>query len=147
MCFITHLTDAIDLRGQDGLYYEKSSFYMILKMKIVSAGIQTTDSWVIGRALYQWAFWLVSEWAWNNVYQIPMSLFTHQSSVRTCLKITYCEQFQIQCCVKIAVTLTLDTKDIFLIQELHQEGNLNVLLFWVEISWLRVAINGACCSN
>ncbi len=32
----------------------------------VSAGIQTTDPWVMGWALYYWAIWLVDEWAKNK---------------------------------------------------------------------------------
>ncbi len=53
-------------------------------------------------------------------YQIPQSLFTYQSSVRACLKITNCEQFRAKFCLKITATLTLDTTDIFLIKLIQE---------------------------
>ncbi len=65
-----------------------------------------------------------------------MSLFTNQSSVCTCLKITNYEQFRTKCC-KLATAKTITTElkgDNFLSQicfdktkMLHQKGNVNVL--------------------
>ena len=48
-----------------------------------------------------------------TVYQVLISLFTFQSSVRIYPKMTNCEQFRSKCCVKIAAGLTSDTTDIF----------------------------------
>ncbi len=52
----------------------------------------------------------------SSVYQVPNSLFTNQSSLRNCHKMTNCEQFRTKCCVKIAATLTLASTDVFLIK-------------------------------
>ena len=43
-----------------------------------------------------------------------MSLFKYQSSVRTCLKITNCEQYRTRSCAKIAATCQLNTTDILI---------------------------------
>ncbi len=52
----------------------------------------------------------------SSVYQLPNTLFTNQSGVRNCYKITNCEQFRTKCCVKIAATLRLATTDVYLIR-------------------------------
>ncbi len=49
----------------------------------------------------------------SSVYQAPNSLFTNQSSLRTCHKMTNCDQFRTKCCVKIAATLTLASKNFY----------------------------------
>ena len=36
-----------------------------------------------------------------SVYQVLIFLFTNHLPVRTCHKMTYCEQFRTNCCVKI----------------------------------------------
>ncbi len=47
----------------------------------------------------------------QHIYQVLTSLFTFQSCIRTCPKMTICEQFQTKCCMKIAGGMTLDTTD------------------------------------
>ena len=52
----------------------------------------------------------------SSVYQVQNTLFTNQSGIRNCHKMTNCEQFRTKCCVKIVATLTLATTDVFLIK-------------------------------
>ncbi len=78
-------------------------------------------------------------------YQVPNTLFTNQSSVRNCHRMTNCEQFLTKCCVKIAATLILATADVFLIRMWQEccngiESRLSVLKKisvgkWIEILW------------
>ncbi len=49
----------------------------------------------------------------NSVYQVHNRLFTSQSGIRNCHKMTNCKQFRTKCCVKIATTLTLASTDVF----------------------------------
>ncbi len=52
----------------------------------------------------------------HQVHQVLNTLFTNESSVRNCHKMTNCEQFRTKCYVKTAATSTLATTDVFLIK-------------------------------
>ncbi len=52
----------------------------------------------------------------NSVHHVQNTLFTSQSGICNCHKMTNCEQFKTKCCVKISATLTLASTHVFLIK-------------------------------
>ncbi len=59
----------------------------------------------------------------SSVNQVPNTLFTNQSSLRNCHKMTNCEQFRTKCCVKISEILTLASTDVFSIKSVTRNYN------------------------
>ncbi len=57
---------------------KKGSFYMKLKMHIVSTGIWTTDSLLTSPTLYHWAIWFVKEWLSNIciLYSVDLEMWS-----------------------------------------------------------------------
>ncbi len=139
-------TCALDQRTEFSMIHfrrKNNSFYVILKRKIVSAGIRTSNPWVDEELSTAELFDLLITGHTISVYQLPIPLFTNQSTVHTSSKITKCEQFRTQCCLKITATLILETEDIVLI-EMWQECYIRreTWLPWsIELkSWLHVTI-------
>ena len=134
-------TCALDQRTEFSMIHfrrKNNSFYVILKRKIVSAGIRTSNPWVDEELSTAELFDLLITGHTISVYQLPIPLFTNQSTVHTSSKITKCEQFRTQCCLKITATLILETEDIVLIEMwqecyIRRETWLPWSIIWVEI--------------
>ncbi len=83
----------------------------------------------------------------NSIYQVQNLLFTNQSGIRNCHKMTNCEQFQTKCCVKISATLTLPSLRLTCLFDknvprmLQQEGILSVLKnIFSRVKWVAILL-------
>ncbi len=128
---------------------KKDSIYVILKTKYSfrwesnprSMGCEASDL----PLSHLTCWWMGIK---NSVFQVHNTLFTSQSGIRNCHKMTNCEQFRTKCCVKISATLTLASTHVFLIrmcQECYNRRESWVFYFfprvkWVEILWRQFII-------
>ncbi len=107
-------------------FWKKKSFYVILKREHNFSIHGLRDE----LSTAELSVLLMNRHKSSVLYQVLNTLFTNQSSVRNCHKMTKCELFRTKCCVKIALTLTLATTDVLLInvtRMLQQDGILSVL--------------------
>ena len=96
---------------------------------------------------YLTCWWQGIKMVYFYQYQVPIPLFTNQSTIRICPKMIILNNFEHNAMLhmKIAATLTLYTNDIFLIK-MWQEYYIGRETWtfshgkWVEISWLYVII-------
>ena len=89
----------------------------------VSAGIRTPDQWITKQLSTTELSDLLMNGRKSSIYQVSNSLFTNQSSIRNCHKMTICEQYRAKCCVQTAATLTLASTDVFLIKMWQESYN------------------------
>ncbi len=107
---------------------EKDSFYMILKRKYMYSFRWDSNAPIHGLRS-ELSTTVPSDLLMNghksSVYQVSNCLFTNQSSMRNCHKMTNCEQFRTKCSAKIAVTwaLGLASTDVFLIKMWQESYN------------------------
>ena len=107
------------VQNESSFRRKKDSFYVILKRKYSFHWDLNPDLWITRQTLYRWATWLADKWTYghkSSIYQVQNILFTNQSGVHNCRKMTNYEQFWTKWCVKIAATLTLAPTDVFLIK-------------------------------
>ena len=91
---------------QDKHFSEKrDSIYADLKRKIVSTGIRSMGCGANSLPLSCLIDLLMTGHK-ISVYQVQKALFTNQSAVLNCQKMTNCERFRAKCCVNLAATLT-----------------------------------------
>ncbi len=95
---------------------KKDSLYALLKRKYSFRRDSNPQSIYYGATFTAELSDLLINGHKSSIYQVQNTLFTNQSSVHNCHKMTNCEQFRTNCCVKIAATLTLANTFVFLIK-------------------------------